>query len=141
LVYTQQRYCIRCLRRCFYYLHKVKFEDLNLKVSQEEYKKGEPGTVEFAITNTGKVEGAEVTQLYVRDVQSPVLRPIKELKGFKKVSLNPGESKTVKIELNEKDFSYWDENKKDWNAEAGEFEILVGAASNDIKLKATIKLL
>lgn len=124
-----------------YGLSYTTFSYSDLKVSSNEFRKGEKVSIEFTLTNAGKVEGAEIAQVYVRDVQSSVLRPIKELKGFKKVSLNPGESKTVKIELNEKDFSFWDENKKDWNAEPGEFEILIGSSSNDIRLKTTIKLL
>jgi len=124
-----------------YGLSYTTFSYGDLKISKKDFKKGEPVTIEFTITNTGTVEGAETAQLYVHDIKASVVRPVKELKGFKKVFLNSGERKIVKIVLNDKDFSFWDENKKDWHAEPGEFEILIGAASNDIKLKTTITLL
>ncbi|MDP3445409.1 MAG: fibronectin type III-like domain-contianing protein, partial [Ignavibacteria bacterium] len=84
-------------------------------------------------------DGAEIAQLYIRDIDSSVWRPFKELKGFVKVFLKAGESKKVNITLTEKDFAYWDVNIKDWNVEPGEFEILIGASSKDIRL--TSKLL
>lgn len=124
-----------------YGLSYTTFSYSGLKVSQKEFKKGEPVTVEFTLTNTGKVEGAEIAQLYVRDEQASVVRPVKELKGFKKVFLKPGDRKAVQIVLSDKDFSYWDESKKDWFAEPGEFVISVGAASNDLKLSAKVNLL
>lgn len=124
-----------------YGLSYTTFSFSNVNISKKEFNKGDTLSVEFTVTNTGNVEGAEVAQVYVRDIQSSVLRPFKELKGFKKVFLKPGESKTVRITLREKDFSYWDENKKDWYAEPGEFEILIGSSSKDIKLKTRVKLL
>ncbi|MFH1197733.1 MAG: glycoside hydrolase family 3 C-terminal domain-containing protein [bacterium] len=124
-----------------YGLSYTTFSFGELKVSKTEFNKNEPVTVEFTITNTGNVDGAEVAQVYVRDVESSVLRPEKELKGFKKVFLKAGESKTVSITLHEKDFSFWDVNTNNWKAEAGEFEILVGSSSNNVKLKTEIILL
>jgi beta-glucosidase len=91
--------------------------------------------VKFDVKNTGKVKGEEVVQLYVRDIESSVDRPVKELKRFSKVLLNPGESKTVEFELTKDDLSFYDVKTKSWIAEPGDFEILAGSSSADIKLK------
>jgi beta-glucosidase len=121
-------------------LSYTKFEYSDLKLSKNSFSKTEPLIVTFNVKNIGKVEGAEITQLYIHDVVSSVPRPIKELKGFKKVFLKPGETKTVTIELNEKDFSYWDPTKKDWYAEPGEFTIMIGSSSNSILLSEKVTL-
>ena len=92
-------------------------------------------TVTAMVTNTGKVAGAEVVQLYLHDVKSSVDRPAKELKGFAKVFLAPGESKQVSITLTKRDLSFWDISSNDWLAEAGEFEVLLGTSLDQIKLK------
>lgn len=106
--------------------------DINLSASNITADEGISVTVK--VTNTGKVAGAEVVQLYLHDKEASVARPIKELKGFAKVYLAAGESKTVSISLNKRDLSYWDVNSNDWLAEAGEFEILLGTALDDIRL-------
>jgi beta-glucosidase len=121
-------------------LSYTKFGFGDLKLSSMKVEKGENLTVEFTVKNTGHVAGAEVAQLYVHDIKASVERPVKELKGFRKVFLNPGESKKVQITLTPKDFAFWDVNKKDWNAEPGEFTILVGSSSNDIKKIAKVIL-
>jgi len=90
--------------------------------------------VSFTVTNTGKRAGAEVAQLYVGQANSTVDRPIKELKGFKKVYLQPGQSQTVTLPLNQRSFAYWDEATQKWIALPGNYNVLVGAASDDIKL-------
>ena len=95
-------------------------------------------TVTCKITNTGNSAGAEVAQLYVRDRKSTAFRPEKELKGFEKVFLKPGESKTVKFKLDERSFAFYNTKANKWCVETGEFEILVGAACDDIKLKGTV---
>jgi beta-glucosidase len=123
-----------------YGLSYTKFEYSNLKLSKKTINKGEVLSATFEVKNVGKVAGAETAELYVHDVESSVPRPLKELKGFKKVLLNPGESKTIEIELLGKDFSYWDPTKKDWYAEPGEFTIMVGSASNDISQTANFVL-
>ncbi len=112
----------------------------NLKISKKHLKKGDKLTIEFTIKNSGKVSGAEVAQLYVQDVNASLPRPFKELKGFKKIFLNPGESKKVSFILNEKDFAYWDISKHSWYAEPGDYYIMVGASSNDIRLIEKIEL-
>jgi len=78
--------------------------------------------------------------VYVRDVESSHFRPVKELKGFVKVHLNPNEEKEVTIELDRRDFSFYDVGKKEWVLEAGDFEIMVGASSQDIRLTTTLWL-
>ncbi len=97
-------------------------------------------TVNFEVKNTGTRAGAEVVQLYVGDSHASVPRPVKELKGFAKVSLKPGESQKVTITLDRRAFSYYDEKKADWVAEPGDFVILVGGSSADIALKGTFRL-
>lgn len=96
--------------------------------------------VSFDLKNTGRREGAEVAQLYIRDTESSVERPIKELKGFKRVDLKPGETKKVTFKLNKRSLAFYDVNEKDWVAEPGEFEALVGASSRDIRLKGAFIL-
>ncbi|MDE6686982.1 MAG: fibronectin type III-like domain-contianing protein, partial [Lachnospiraceae bacterium] len=84
------------------------------------------------ITNTGKVEGKEVVQLYVADKESSVIRPMKELKGFEKVSLKPGETKTVQFTLDARVFAYYHTELKEFFVESGIFHILVGSSSREI---------
>lgn len=91
------------------------------------------------VTNTGDRKGKETVQLYVRDVKSSVERPYKELKRFKKVELAPGETTDVKFELDRRALSYFDADKHAWVMEPGEFEILVGASSGDIRSKTSFK--
>jgi len=77
--------------------------------------------------------GAEVVQLYIHDVEASVERPPKELKGFKKVHLKPGEKETVTFSLSKRDLSFWDERTNSWTMEKGQFEVLVGSSSRDIR--------
>ncbi len=81
-----------------------------------------------------------MVQLYVSDLKSSLPRPPKELKGFIKVALKPGESQTVAFTLDERSLAFYDPHKKDWVAEPGEFEVLVGSSSRDIRLKAKFNL-
>jgi len=96
--------------------------------------------VSFTVTNTGKVAGKEVAQLYVSDKQSALPRPKKELKKFAKLELKPGETKELSFELNLRDFSYFNPRLDQWVAESGEFELLAGSSSRDIRLKDTVTL-
>jgi len=98
-------------------------------------------SVEVSVTNSGSVDGAEVVQLYVEDPESSVDRPIRELKGFKKVNLKAGETKTVSLELKRKDLSFWDEASNNWKAEPGTFRASVGTSSRQIHGSAEFKLL
>lgn len=95
--------------------------------------------VSIPITNTGDRKGKETVQLYVRDVKSSVDRPVKELKSFKKIELNPGETKNVTFDLGRDALSYFDADSHEWVMEPGEFEILIGASSGDIRSKAKFK--
>ncbi|UOQ73991.1 glycoside hydrolase family 3 C-terminal domain-containing protein [Hymenobacter cellulosilyticus] len=97
-------------------------------------------TVKLTVTNTGKTAGAEVVQVYVHDEQAAVKRPEKELKGFDKVFLKPGESKTVTVNLDSNAFQYYDEGKKQWVLEPGKFDVLVGSSSRDIRLTGNVTL-
>ena len=90
--------------------------------------------------NSGAKAGDEVIQLYLRDVEASVDREVKSLKGFKRVSLNSGESKTVTFKLNKSDFSFYSEKENRWIAEPGQFKILVGSSSRDIRLVREFQL-
>ena len=88
----------------------------------------------------GKREGKETVQLYVSDKKSYLPRPIKELKGFQKVTLAPGEEKIVTFVIDKKALSFFDDKKHDWVTESGDFEALIGASSADIRGKVKFKL-
>ncbi len=94
--------------------------------------------VSFTVKNVGQRAGKEVAQVYVRDVESTVFRPDKELKGFAKVELAPGEAKTVEVTLGPRAFAFYDVPARRWVVERGEFEVLVGASSRDIRLWGVI---
>jgi beta-glucosidase len=98
---------------------------------------GQQASVVFDVTNSGTRAGAEVAQLYVHDVESSVPRPKKELKAFKKIMLQPGEIKTVTLVLDERSFAFFDEASEDWKVEPGEFELMVGSSSRDIRQKTS----
>ncbi|MFZ0394094.1 MAG: glycoside hydrolase family 3 C-terminal domain-containing protein, partial [Terracidiphilus sp.] len=96
--------------------------------------------VSFDVTNTGKVAGAEVAQLYVSDPSAKVDRPERELKGFEKVRLNPGETKHVTLNLDARAFSYWDASASKWTIDRGKFVIRVGDSSENTPLSANLNL-
>ena len=84
------------------------------------------------VSNTGKIAGAEVVQLYVQDIRCSVPRPVRELKGYEKVFLKPGESKVLTLKLNDRSFAFYDQvEKHDWVVEAGKFMVSVGNSSRD----------
>ena len=97
-------------------------------------------TLKVDVTNTGKRAGAEVVQLYITDLKSSLPRPAKELKGFKKVQLNPGETKTVEFTIYSSALEFYNDAKKQWEAEPGAFEAIIGASSADIKGKVKFEL-
>jgi beta-glucosidase len=115
------------------------FEYSDLRVPKTA-RAGEPVNVSVTVTNTGKCAGKEVVQLYVSDEVSSLPRPPKELKGFKKVVLDPGESAIVEFVLDQRALSFYDPYRKQWVAEPGEFEVLVGGSSRDIRLRAGFTL-
>ncbi|MBO7495919.1 MAG: glycoside hydrolase family 3 C-terminal domain-containing protein [Salinivirgaceae bacterium] len=97
-------------------------------------------TVKVDVTNTGKRAGAEVVQLYIADLKSSLPRPAKELKGFKKVQLNPGETKTVEFTIDRSALEFYNDATKQWTAEPGAFEAIIGASATDIKGKVKFEL-
>ena len=110
------------------------FEYSDIKLSSNAINADDELTVSVKVTNTGKVEGKEVVQLYVTDKESSLIRPVKELKGFEKVSLKPGESKNVMFKLDKRAFAFYSEAAHDWLVEEGDFIISVGSSSRDIRL-------
>ncbi len=111
-----------------------------LQLSTQEINPDDTLQVAVDITNTGQRAGQEVVQLYVRDKQARLQRPEKELKAFAKVQLEPGERKTVTLSLERSALAYYDDQMHKWVAEAGEFEVLVGASSQDIHAVASFML-
>jgi beta-glucosidase len=116
------------------------FEFSNLRVITPEIKKTDNVTIEFNLKNSGKRTGAEVAQLYVQALNSSVERPLKELKAFTKVELQPAESKQVTLHLNSRDFAFWDVKSHDWVVEAGNYNLLLGSSSDDIKQTVMITI-
>ena len=96
--------------------------------------------VTLKVRNTGTVAGAEVVQLYLHDAESSLDRPVRELKGFRKIALKPGESQMVSFTLDRGAMSFYSPAKRDWLAEPGLFEVQVGSSSRDIRLKGTFEL-
>ncbi|NWG07648.1 MAG: glycoside hydrolase family 3 C-terminal domain-containing protein [Chloroflexi bacterium] len=121
-------------------LSYTRFKYSNLKLSAKAITPKDTLKVKVDVTNTGRVAGREVVQLYVRDVQSTFARPEKELKAFAKVELKPKQTRTVTFTLDREAFWYFDVVRNKWNTEPGEFEILVGASSRDIRLSGTVTL-
>lgn len=102
--------------------------------------KGDDATISFDLKNTSGTKAQEIAQVYVRDVESRLVRPVKELKSFAKVELEPGETKRVTVTLKERDLSYWDPAFGTFVAEPGEFEIIIGASAVDRRLMGTLVL-
>jgi len=122
-------------------LSYTSFEFGSAKASSNEISKNGTVTVEFELRNTGRRAGAEVAQLYVQPLKSKVERPVKELKAFAKMELKAGETKTVTLKLKGSEFAYWDVKSHTWKVDAGNYNLLIGPASNNIKqtVKITIK--
>ncbi|MFZ0826157.1 MAG: glycoside hydrolase family 3 C-terminal domain-containing protein [Verrucomicrobiia bacterium] len=116
------------------------FEYSNLKLVPGLDPNGPVVTAEFEIANTGSRAGAEVAELYVHQNDPSVARPLKELKGFKKISLKPGETQTVSIPLDQRAFAFYDPAKAGWVAEAGDYKIQIGSSSRDIHLEGGFHL-
>ena len=116
------------------------FEYANAKADKVEMTADQTLLVSVDVTNTGSVDGAEIVQLYINDVQSSIDRPVKELKNFEKVYLKAGETKTVTFEVDAQDLSYFDADKHEWVAEPGDFKVLLGSTSEDIRSTVNFKL-
>ncbi len=123
-----------------YGLSYTSFEYSDLRLDKESMGEGETLNVTVSVRNTGSRPGKETVQLYVRDVKSSVVRPVKELKGFIKLDLKPGEQKQASFILDKRAFAYYDCDLRGWAVEAGEFEISIGRSSADIVLKDTVNV-
>ena len=121
-----------------YGLSYTEFRYANLRLSATEMRDTETLTVSVDVTNTGAVPGSEVVQLYVADRESTEIRPVRELKGFEKVALAPGETKTVTFTLGRRAFAYWNTDIHDWHVETGVFGIQIGKSSRDIVLEQNV---
>jgi len=116
------------------------FEYGKVSADKKETTAADKITFTVDVKNTGKREGSEVVQLYISDLKSSLPRPLKELKGFEKLSLKPGETKTVSFTIDSSALSFFDADKHAWVAEPGDFEAIVAASSTDIKSKVGFKL-
>lgn len=116
------------------------YEYSDLKVRKKNLKSGEGCTVTLNVKNIGGVAGEEIVQVYVSKPESKVFRAPKELKGFAKVKLEPGETKKVTIALEDRAFKFWNTETSGWCTESGEYKVLVGASSADIRLEETVKM-
>lgn len=121
-------------------LSYTKFKYSGISVDKKDITDNDTVTVTVRVKNTGNVPGKEIVQLYVRDVKSSVIRPEKELKGFEKVDLLPGEEKNVTFTLGKRAFAYYNIDINDWYVESGEFEILIGKSSREIVLTETVNV-
>ena len=119
-------------------LSYTRFEYSNLQVSKENMTDNETLQVSFKVKNVGNMAGKEIVQLYVSDKTHLAERPVKELKGFKKVMLKPGEEATIVMELNKRSFAWYSTELGGWYAVTGNYEIVVGASSDDIRLTKEI---
>jgi beta-glucosidase len=119
-------------------LSYTRFEYANLALSRERVAPGEEVVASLEVTNTGERAGAEVVQIYVRALSSRAYRPKHELKGFAKVALEPGQTRTVSVTLDETAFAIFDAGVHEWVVETGDFEVRVGSSSRDIRLTTTL---
>jgi beta-glucosidase len=123
-----------------YGLSYTTFAYSNAKVSKKVFKDVEGVTVTLDVTNTGKFAGKEIVQVYVHDQKSGLVRPEKELKGFAKVDLMPGETKSISIDLDFRAFAYYHPAYKQWITENGDFDLLIAASAADIRQTLTVTL-
>ena len=119
-------------------LSYAKFAWTDMKVSKAQIDDTETLEVSVTVENVGNVPGSDVVQLYVGDVESTYFRPVRELKGFKKVYLEPGEKKAVTLELDKRSFAYWDPEIHAWHVESGDFRIELARSSRDIAWSETV---
>jgi beta-glucosidase len=124
-----------------YGLSYTTFEYSNPKISSTKFRDADGVVVSVDVTNTGSLAGKEIVQVYVHDHESDLVRPEKELKGFAKVALEPGETKTVSIELDFRSFAYYHPRYARWITEDGDFDLLIGASSADIRHTLTASLI
>lgn len=121
-------------------LSYTSFEIQNSKSNKVSYKKEDTIIISCKIQNTGKTKGDEVIQVYVNDVKASVLRPLKELKAFKKVKLNPNETKSITLKIPTKELAFFDDSIMDWKLESGQYKLMIGMSSLDIKKIISIEV-
>jgi beta-glucosidase len=121
-------------------LSYTKFEYSNLKISPASINSDKTLQVSLNVKNTGQMAGAEIVQLYINDVNCSVERPAKELKGFEKLFLSPGETKSISFVVDKDKLSFYSTQKHQWITEPGKFQVLIGSSSQDIKLKDSFEL-
>lgn len=117
------------------------FDYGKIKISSKQMRNNSKITISIPIKNSGKIKGKETVQLYIGDEKCSLERPIKELKGFSKIELNPGEVKIVTFEITDDAFKFYDDKQKIWRTEPGKFKIYIGASSDDIRETSEITLL
>jgi len=122
-------------------LSYTSFEYSSLTLSDTLLKGQDQLKISCSITNTGSLTGKEIAQLYIKDNNASVLRPLKELKGFQKIQLKPGESKTVEWVIDLNHLAFWHPDTKKWTTEEGRFDVLVGTSSKNLPLRGTFKYL
>jgi beta-glucosidase len=123
-----------------YGLSYTRFGYSDLKLAASSIHPDGTEQVSLSVKNSGKRAGAEVVELYMRPLQPTIDRPVRELKGFERVSLQPGESRTVTFTLVPRDLAYFDEAGKQWKADAGRYAVDIGSSSRDIRLSAPFDL-
>ncbi len=118
------------------------FEISGLQLSSEEFRLSDTEgiSIQISVKNSGELAGDEVVQVYIRDLESAFTQPVKRLRKFKRINLEPGVQKTIEFILQKEDFSFWNPEQKDWMVEEGDFEIQVGNSSSDISQKMTINV-
>ena len=116
------------------------FEYGKITADKKEYAKTDIVKVSFSIKNSGKTDGAETVQIYMSQPKASVMRPVKELKAFKKVHLKAGETQTVELELKVKDFAFYNDKTQTWDVEPGEFVLCNAASSANIKSKVSVSV-
>ena len=120
-------------------LSYTSFQYSDLKLSRNQLSDSDTLAVSLKVKNTGDIAGKEIVQLYVSDLTGAANRPVKELKGFAKVFLEPGQEKTVEMALDKRSFAWYNTRIHDWYAATGDYQILVGASSRDIRLQKTVR--
>ena len=124
-----------------YGLSYTDFTYTNLQISHAKIQDNETLTVKVDVTNTGNCKGKEVIQLYISAKEGQVIRPVRELRAFKKISLNPGETKNVVLELDGRAFSYWNTEIHDWYMEPGSYKIQIGKSAQEILLEKEVQVI
>jgi beta-glucosidase len=122
-----------------YGLSYTTFQYSNLQLSKKKMHFNDQIEVSVTISNTGKYDGEEIVQLYLRDIVGSIARPVKELKDFKKIKLQAGQTKTIKFVIDREKLSFYNQHLQ-WVAEPGDFDLMIGASSRDIRLKDNFEL-